>query len=217
MISKFKFLKFARRSSILIFSIMYFFVLTSCSSDATPTMSENVQVTNIIENETVTGLITQTKTFNQCDSSSIFKTEIQFSDSTAQTNQQQLVLGAAVTGGGDVSGFVKLEIKGSVEKHFSETSQQGQGHVESAAIEVPPHTQQEYTITWEESRRNGTVEYIENGQAKQVEYSYRIGLQLVSTTGKDIQCPENSSNSPTEEIATPTISSSSQFHQSPLW
>lgn len=69
-------------------------------------------------------------------------------------------------------------------------------HSESANIEVPAHTQQEYTIIWQETRRTGTVEYIENGQSKSTDYSYRVGLELVSTSGKDIPYPGKNDNTP---------------------
>jgi hypothetical protein len=183
------------RKSLFSITIKVIFAMsiTACSSAQTP--AADAQVTNVTESELVTGQITQTKTFNQCDSSSVFRTQVQFSDSNAQTNQQQLVLGAEVTGGGEIPGAVKLAIKGSVEKHFSETLQQGQAHFESANIEVPAHMQQEYTIVWQETRRNGTVEYKENGVTKSTSYSYRVGLELISTSGKDIPCSEQESAS----------------------
>lgn len=189
-------------------TFIFILVISIAACDSTQTPPAKAQITNITENELVTGQITQTKTFNQCDSSSVFKTEVQFSDSSAQTNQQQLVLGAEVTGGGEIPGAVKLEIKGSVEKHFSETLQQGQSHFESASIEVPAHTQQEYTINWRETRRTGAVEYVENGETKSISYSYRVGLELIDTLGKDIPCPTQGSN-----LATPTPGIEDQLAQ----
>ena len=185
-----------KKSTILTFAMMILIISIAACGDATSTPATNAQVVNVTESELVTGQITQTKIFNQCDSSSGIGTEVQFSDSSAQTNQQQLMLGAEITGGGEISGAVKLEIKGSIQKHFSETQQQGQAHTESASIEVPAHTQQEYTIVWQETRRNGTVEYVENGQSKSTSYSYRVGLELISTSGKDIPCPGQIDNPP---------------------
>jgi len=176
--------------------VMMILIISIAACNSTPTPSANTQVVNITESELVTGQITQTKIFNQCDSSSFIRTEVQFSDSSTQTNQQQLILGAEITGGGEISGAVKLEIKGSIQKHFSEALQQGQMHSESANIEVPAHTRQEYTIIWQETRRTGTVEYIENGQSKSTNYSYRVGLELVSTSGRDIPCPGKNDNTP---------------------
>ena len=42
----------------------------------------------------------------------------------------------------------------------------------------------------EETRRNGTVEYTETGQTKTTNYSYRVGLELISATGRDVPCDE---------------------------
>jgi hypothetical protein len=173
----------------MIVTVLGVITISACQPNATETTE--VRVTNITESEISTNEITQTKTINQCDSSSVFKTEVQFSDSSAQVNQQQLVLGLGGTGGGDLPNGVKLEITGSIEAHFSETLQQGQAHFESASIEVPAHTLQEYTIVWKETRHNGTVYYIENGEEKSTNYSYRVGLQLVSSSGKDLKCPED--------------------------
>jgi len=181
---------------LITITVILVMLIAACTAESTQVPPADAQVTNVTESELVTGQITQTKTFDQCDSSSVFRTEVQFSDSNTQTDQQGLVLGAEVTGGGKVSGAIELEIKGSIEKHFSETIQQGQTRGGSASIEVPPHTKQEYTIIWQEIRRNGVVEYEENGQKKSTEYSYRVGLELVSSFGRDIPCDmQNSSNS----------------------
>lgn len=161
---------------------------TACQPTPTQISTSDASVTSITENEVVTGEIEQTKTFNQCESSSAFKTEVQFSNSSAQTSQQQLVLGAEVTGGIDLPTGVKAEISGSIQKHFSETLTQGQAHFESASIEVPAHTQQVYTIVWQETRSNGVVTYVENGETKSTNYSYRVGLELLSASSKDIPC-----------------------------
>lgn len=162
--------------------------IMACQPTPTQLPTSDVSVTNVTENEFVTGEIEQIKTFNQCESSSTFKTEVQFSNSSAQTNQQQLVLGAEITGGINLPTGVKAEISGSIQKHFSETLTQGQAHFESASIEVPAHTQQVYTIIWQETRSSGTVTYIENGETKFIDYSYRVGLELLSASSKDIPC-----------------------------
>lgn len=186
-------------------------VMSSAACQPAPPQAQttSVEVTNVNDNEIVTSEITQTKFFNQCDSSSIFKTNVQFSDSSSRTNQQQLMLGAEVSGGVDVPSTVKVQISGSIEKHFSETLGQGQAHLESASIEVPARTQQEYTITWRETRHKGTVEYSEAGETKTINYSYRVGLELVSASGKDIPCQEatslNTFSSPTPTIVPETM------------
>ena len=136
-------------------------------SDATPTQPVDIQVTKVTENELVYGEVEQNKLFDQCASSSIFKTNIQFSDSSAQSNQKQLVLGAEITGGVELSPAVKVEISGFVEQHFSETKEQAKAHFDKApTLKSLLNTKQEYTIIWRETRRNGTVEYIENGTKK---------------------------------------------------
>jgi hypothetical protein len=151
-----------------------------------------MQVTNVIENTLDTGDVIQTKFFDQCNSSSTFRSDVQFSDSSSRTNQQQLVLGAEIMGGIGLPSGPKAEITASIEAHFSKTQEQAQAHQESASIEVPPHTQQEYTITWRETRSRGTVEYMDTGEVKTIDYSYRIGLELVSAKGRDIPCGEPS-------------------------
>ncbi len=165
-------------------------LMAACQSGATP--AGDVRVTDITENELVTGQLTQTKSFDQCSSASSFKTEVQFSDSSSQTSEQQLVLGGKIGGTFDVPETAKVEISGSIEKRFSSSQTQGQAHFESASIEVPAHTRQEYTIVWQETRSTGTVEYVENGETKTIDYSYRVGLALESVTGKDIPCPSPS-------------------------
>lgn len=159
-----------------------------CQPSPTPTLAEDTQAIKILENELITKEITQTKIFDQCSSSSILKTQVAFSDSNSEANQDELVLGAEVTGGGKIEGAIELEIKGSIEKHFSNSTSKGSGHSESVGIEIPAHTKQEYTIIWKELRRAGTVEYLENGIPKSISYNYRVGLELVSSYGKDVPC-----------------------------
>ncbi len=120
---------------------------------------------------------------------SAFKAQIHFGQSSGQTSQQELVLEASVTGGADISGVAKIELEGSIEKHFAETKNSVNIHDEDASIEVPAHTKQVYTIVWREERREGMVEYTENGETKSANFSYRIGLELASSTAKDIPCP----------------------------
>lgn len=169
---------------------MLLITVVACSpSPAAPAASNTIEITNITEGSLVTGEIIQTKAFDQCDSGSAFKAQVQFSESSGQSTQKELVLSGGVGGELGVSAVAKVQLQGAVEQHFSSSTTSGQGHQESVDIEVPAHTQQEYTIVWRESRREGTIEYNENGAAKSVNYSYRIGLELVSARGKDIDCP----------------------------
>jgi hypothetical protein len=183
-----------RRFSAFIILGSVLLVATRCGpqpepmSQSTPIPS-GLEVVNISEENTVTNEITQYKTFNQCDSASPFKAQIQFSQSGSQEAQQELVLGAGAGGEVGISEIAKVAIEGKVEQHFRGSTIKQQGHEESVAIEVPPRTQQEYTIVWRESRREGTVQYTENGESKTASYSYRIGLELASATGRDLPCP----------------------------
>jgi hypothetical protein len=149
----------------------------------------NVTVTNISEGEAISSEITQHKTFNQCDSASSFSAEIRFGDSSSQGSQQALVLKGVIGGEIGVSQLAKIALEGAIEQHFSSSLARGQEHQESVIIEIPNRTQQEYTIVWRESRREGTIQYIENGETNSVNYSYRIGLELVSARGQDLPCP----------------------------
>ncbi|MBK9781236.1 MAG: hypothetical protein IPP55_14470 [Anaerolineales bacterium] len=186
------------------FAFAAMFWLAACNGEPSPSI--NAQVTNITERQQVTGEITQTKTFDQCDSSSVFKTSVQFSESNIKTNQEELVLGLEGSGSGKVYGAIEVEIKGSIQKHFSETTQQGESRGENLSIEVPAHTKQEYTFIWQETRREGTVEYEENGQKKSIDFSYRVGLELVRSSGKDIPCDSQDPTTEATESTQPTAS-----------
>lgn len=157
--------------------------VTRISSDA-----GDVRVANISESQTVESQLTQVKDFDQCDSTSPFKAEIQFSDSSSQTSQRELVL----TGAGGVElglpSAVRVTLEGAIEQYIGSSITNGQAHGESVSIEVLARSHQEYQIVWRETRREGTVQYIENGETKTANYSYRIGLELVSSTGRDLSC-----------------------------
>jgi len=191
-----------KRKSIFLIAVLAI-NSAACQPSSAPTPTTDTRVTNVSENNLITGEIEQIKTFDQCESSSAFKTEIQFSNNSAKTSQQQLVLGAEVTGGVELPTGVKAEISGSIQKHFSDTQIQGQSHFESASIEVPAHTQQVYKITWQETRSSGTVTYIENGETKSMDYSYRVGLEMVSASSRDIPCPKTIDSTTTLQPTTP--------------
>lgn len=168
--------------------VFLFLVLIVGCTPATPAPPAQVVVTNITESNLVEGQITQTKTFNQCDSANPIKLEIQFGDNVSATSQQELVLGGKIAGGADIPTIAKLEIEGSLEQHFASSKSSGSNHQESVGIEIPAFTRQEYTIVWKETRREGTVEYTENGEAKVTEFSYRIGLEFFASSVKNIDC-----------------------------
>jgi|CXWL01.1.fsa_nt_gi hypothetical protein len=176
------------KSMIRNLPLIIFIILIVGCGPATEAPQAKVEVTKITESNLVTGEIMQSKIFNQCDSANSIKLQIQFGDNVNETNQEELVLGAGITGGADVSGVAKLEIQGSVEKHFSSSTNVGANHQESVDIEIPAYTRQEYTIIWKETRREGTVEYMENGETKVTNFSYRVGLEFASSSVKNIDC-----------------------------
>ena len=182
------------KTSRIVFLIAVLFGLSGCGtpptslSQITPVPS-GVDVMKITETDTVNGEITQIKTFNQCDSASPFKAQVQFSSSSSQSTQQELVLKGSVTGEAGISALAKVKIEGAIEQHFASSSTSGQDHQETVALEVPAHSQQEYTIVWRETRREGSIQYQENGETKSVDFSYRIGLELTSASGRDLACP----------------------------
>ena len=170
-------------------------VLTaSCSpmaepmSQATPVPPE-VLVLKITEEETVLSEVTQHQAFDQCGASSAFETEAEFSQSEGREAQQKLVLGGSLGGELGVSAVAKVKLEASLEQHFASLIIHEKGYRASVKIEVPPHTKQEYTLVWNEIRRKGTIQYLETGMAKTVDYNYRIGMELAFATGKDLDCP----------------------------
>lgn len=181
-----------KTKKIVPFSIIFMLLLmtiTACAPKSPTAPSRgDFEVTNISEGELVEGKIVQSKTFDQCDSGSPFKANIQFSESSNQSSQKELVLSGEVGGELGLSQVAKVQIQGAVEEHFSSTTSSGQGHQEGVDIEVPAYTKQEYTIVWRELRREGTIEYKENEETKSVNYTYRVGLELVSASGKDLAC-----------------------------
>lgn len=176
---------------IIILSVV-FAVANGCTTPPQPesqaALPSGVTVSQITELQTVENQLTQLKVFDQCGSTSPFKAEIQFSDSNSQTSQRQMVL----TGSGGVEiglpSTVRATLEGAIEQHIGSSITSDQAHGESVSIEVPARSRQEYQIDWRETRREGTVQYTENGETKTANYSYRIGLELVSATGRDLNC-----------------------------
>ncbi len=192
------------KSKILVVTVLINLLVWAAQCGGTPTpivestpIPSGAEVINITEKETVTNKLPQQKTFDQCNSASPFKSQVQFSQSASEQSQQELVLGVTVGGEVGVSEIAKVTLEGAVEQHFATSKTNGQAHGESVAIEVPPYTKQEYNIVWQETRREGIVEYKENGVSKTADYSYRIGLELVSATGRDLLCPGQEKSTPT--------------------
>lgn len=163
--------------------------LSACTpATETPVASAAFVVKNIIENDLVIGQIEQKKSFDQCESGSSVSATIQFSETSGQTSQKALTL---IGGGGVEVGLDKpaeLKLEGAVQEYFSVTKQESHGTQESITIEVPARTRQEYTIIWREIRRTGTIEYLENGEPKFINFSYRTGVELAFSSVKSIDC-----------------------------
>ena len=170
--------------------IMLAVLLVACGSSTpeTPIAASTINITNISENNVVVGQIVQKKTFNQCASASPIRATIQFIETSGQTSQKALVL--SETGGIQVGlpKTAELKMEAAIEEHFSVTNERARTSEESVSIEVPAYTRQEYTIIWNETRREGTIEYMENGEKKFINYSYRMGVELASSSVSDINC-----------------------------
>ena len=188
--------------------LMASIILAACGPRSTPTPEpvKKIIIANIVENDEITGQIEQTKLFDQCQSASSLHTQIQFNESSSETTQKELVISAGVTGGADIPEVAKVEMQAAVEEHFSVEKSANSGKQETLAIEVPGNTRKEYKIIWNDIRRRGTIEYLEDGISKFANYSYRVGIELASSTVKDIDCSIFITPSPTLEVPTETPS-----------
>ena len=207
-----------RRTSSTIYGLLLILsvTLTSCTPPATPTTqptAEDIAVTNLIENPQVEGQIVQTKVYDQCQSASPLKAQIQFSKSNTSSEQKELVIGAGVSGEVGLSVAAKVEIQGSIEERFASVNTTQEDYQEVIDIEVPGRTKQEFSFIWKETRREGTIEYSEDGIIKSVDYSYRIGLQFADSIVKDIPCPVQITSTPSEEHIPPTPSATMLVRQ----
>ena len=150
---------------------------------------------DITEEETIQNSITQQKTFNQCSKGCI-EAQIRFGQASGEEITQELELGADV----GISEAAQVKLRGDIKKRISSQVT----HDEGVTINVPSHAWQEYTIVWQEIRREGTVHYRENGELKTADYSYRIGLEFVSSSSKDLPCPGQTEAMPTNTPVLPT-------------
>jgi hypothetical protein len=158
--------------------------------------SNAFEIKSVNAGGTTTNEITQTKVFDQCQSASPLKAEISFNELSSTQTGEQLVLGGSLGGEFGLSAAAKVTIEGSIQKYYSEQRGQSFGHQESINIEVPAHTKQQYEIVWTEFRQKGSVEFSENGEDKSIEYNYRQGVQLSSSSVTNLDCP--GSNTPVE-------------------
>lgn len=168
-------------------------------------LPKKIEVVDITENETIINEIWQKKTFNQCASESTIKAQIQFSQSNSQEYQEELELSSGLDGNISIPSLVEATLEGSIRQHFTSSTGSEKEYRESVEIQVPPLTRQEYTILWRETRREGTVKYIDNGVAKTATYSYRVGLELISTNVRALSCTETDTPTPSPPTMTSTL------------
>jgi hypothetical protein len=189
-------------STIYLLLLVISVTLTRCTpaSISTPTLSttDDITITNLVENPQMEAQIIQTKVYDQCESASPLKAQIQFSESNTSSQQKELVMSAGVSGEVGLSVAAKVEIQGSIEQHFASINTAEKGYQEVIEIDIPARTKQEYQFIWKETRSEGTIEYAENGATKSVDYSYRIGLQFANSIVKDIPCPVPITSTPSE-------------------
>jgi len=188
--------KSLRLMAVFIMAIIW---LAACNSTTpTPFSATNIQNINITESNTTSGQITQTRLFNQCDAAGPITVTVQFSQNNSQSTQKELI----ISGGGDVGvaipgDIVSAKLQGAITDHFAVVRASGSGYQESVQITIPDHVQQEYTLVWRETRSEGIVNYTENGAAKFANYSYRVGLTLLSSVARKIDCSIQVTETPT--------------------
>lgn len=161
------------------------------------TVPQDVELIEIIEEDEVTNELVQTKQFDQRDSTAPLGAEITFSRTSGQMSEQEVVLKASVGDEVGVSAIAKVTIEGGLELHYKRAAESVEGHQETLKVTVPAGYWQEYTIVWREIRRLGSVKYMEGGVEKTAKYDYRIGLELVSSSVKDLVQPKATPTSPT--------------------
>lgn len=169
--------------------------IASCNPGAATPTPIDFKVTKILDDPEINQLVDQTVEFDQCDSDSPLKAEIQYRSTAGGSNEDELILGAEVGGSAGISEMAAVELRGKIEKHISSTITHEITAQQSLMIEVPPHKAQKYTIIWKESRRKGKVEYRENYAMKTAAYSFFLGRELETTTVDDIPCPGGSGSS----------------------
>jgi hypothetical protein len=169
--------------------IMLAVLLAACGAPPeTPVAPAVIEVVNIINNDIETGQIIQKRSFNQCEADIPISATIQFSETSGQASQKALTLSGS---GGVQVGLDKLaelKLEGSVQEYFSVTREESHGTQESITIQVPARTRLEYTIVWKEVRRTGTIEYLENKEPKFINFSYRTGVEIDSSSVKNLDC-----------------------------
>ena len=198
-----------KSSNLLATSLILLATILSACEPQTPETQvppSTITVVKITENDMITGQITQTKTYDLCESESSATALIQFSEFSSQTSQKALTLSESGGGQIEIEKIVELKLEGSVQEYFSVTKQESQGTLESITFTVPAHTHKEYSIIWKETRRTGSIEYLENGQRKFVNFSYRTRVEFESSSVRNIDC-NGSTETPMPPSQTPYLSS----------
>jgi len=136
-----------------ILTTMAILLLAACGPTPTPIPSDNIENINITVNNIVTGEILQTRFFNQCDAAGPITTTIQFSENSTESSQKELVISTGAEVGAAIPGDIaSAKLQGAITEHFAVMRASGSGYQESVQITIPAHTQQESTITWQETR-----------------------------------------------------------------
>ena len=160
-------------------------------AETLPPSSEIENIRVLEDGPVVKTEISQTKEFNQCASGAPMRATISSSQINSEEMQRELVLKGGLDLEAGIPAVVTGKIQTAVEAHFARNISSTSGRYEEVSIEVPPNTKQEYTIIWEENRREGIVEYEVNGELLTSEYSYRLGIELISTNVRDVPCPSS--------------------------
>lgn len=187
--------------------IMVLSMLAACGIDTptpTPISQNDIKIIDISENKETTGQIVQTKYFDQCSAAGLVQAQIQFSKSNSESNQKELVLSGSLGGEAGVSAAAKVQVEASIQQHFSKVTTTEEDYREAIVIDIPARARQEYVITWREIRREGTITYAENNETKTANYSYRIGLEFVSSVARELKCDETPTPSPVPLSSTPS-------------
>lgn len=198
--------------------IMVLSMLAACGIETptpTPISQNDIKIIDISENKETTGQIVQTKYFDQCSAAGLVQAQIQFSKSNSESNQKELVLSGSLGGEAGISAAAKVQVEASIQQHFSKVTTTEEDYREAIIIDIPARARQEYVITWQEIRREGTITYTENNETKTANYSYRIGLEFVSSVAHELNCDETPTPSPDPLPSTPSAIASTATPEPP--
>jgi hypothetical protein len=171
-------------------------LLAACSGQATPApLATEPFGGGIIEKEEYTNEIPTVRVIDQCQSAGSFNADISFGSSVSNSSSTELQLGL-VSGGEIGSPVAKAKLEAQVRSTFADVVARNLSESQTAHIEVPGGEKQESTIVWNEIRVKGIINFTENGQNDVAVYDYRIGWQLVSSSTKNLGCPDGVAPNP---------------------